>query len=81
MPYALHSFVILIFFIKLANESNNYTGDFHLASGVRTVIQFFTAFSVFLLGNINHKYKSQVFSVTYNIQLILFAIDMVQLLL
>lgn len=79
MPYALHSFVILIFFIKLANESNNYTGDFHLASGVRTVIQFFTAFSVFLLGNINH--KSQVFSVTYSIQLISFAIDMVQLLL
>lgn len=33
--------MILVFFIKLANESNNYTGDFNLASGVRTVIQFF----------------------------------------
>lgn len=38
--------MILIFFIKLANESNNYTGDFHLASGVRIVIQFFMVFSL-----------------------------------
>lgn len=38
--------MILVFFIKLANETNNYTGDFHLGSGVRTVIQFFMVFSL-----------------------------------
>lgn len=71
MPYALHSFMILVFFIKLANESNNHTGDFHLASGVRTVIQLFTVFSFYLLRNINHKSKNWVFSVTSSNQLIL----------
>lgn len=55
--------MILVFFIKLAHESNNYTGDFNWASGVRTVIQLFTVFYFFLLGNIKHKSKNWVFIV------------------
>lgn len=65
--------MILIFFIKLADDSNNCTGGFHSALGVRTVDSVFHSvfISIFFLSNINPKSKSWVSSVTYNNQLIL----------
>lgn len=58
--------MILILFIKLANDSNNCTGGFHSASGVRTVDSVFHSVfvSIFFLSNINPKSKSWVFSET-----------------